>query len=357
MASIAAVGNIELSSQTLMIKLERPLNKVSKAALAALKHLASFFLFPTRYLGAKDWSLPGVVIKSPYYLFKKLFGGDCSGLIGRSYHRRFEKKVTYQEAKHLLPYVAASVGAHCQDKYLTPLSCKNINPHTLKNIPSDFSVFDSCLLDFSLGVKISIIEKDSSEIILAFGAKNSADYLFTNDLAMQKKVKKKQDTAIGKNLSGLTPKSYTNATRNIQQLLLEPYFQNKKITLTGTCFGGSIAQFVALKLNLSAVCFNSLQLGQGLQDHLGCKALSHADEYIRHISVKTDFLNDNLVCNLANHVLSLIGIKTPGNFGRQYYIPTAYKDSSKSHTFVLGSFMKYLGFNERLNPVDLPNDF
>lgn len=69
-------------------------------------------------------------------------------------------------------------------------------------------------------------------------------------------------------------------------------------------------------------------------------------------------MNDNLLFNLAGRVLSFIGIKTPGNFGKQYYIDTAYgKDATKAHTFIMGSMMKHLNFHERRLPCDLPKDF
>lgn len=338
-------------------KVENKLQQISAIALASLQSIVDFILFPARFIGAKDWSLPGVLIKTPYYICRKILGKDCNGFLGKSYHKNFEREVSPNEGKQYLPYMAAAAGSHEPKKFLNPLGLLLVNPQEQKLEIKDLVPFDSCLLDLSTGIKISIIIKNSSEVILAFGAKNSADHLFPTDLSLQKKIKRKQDDAITKNLLGLTPAAYLKTHEQLMQLLTCPLLKDKTITLTGSCFGGSLAQYLAMKLHLRAICFNSLQLGPGLQQDLGSDTLSQADDHVLNISVKRDFLNDNLLCNLASRALSFIGIKTPGNFGRQYFIPTAYNDLKKTHDFVLGSFMKHLGFSERTLPSDLPKEF
>jgi hypothetical protein len=355
MASITAVGNIELSSQTFKSKLQRPLNKVSKAALVALKHLAAFFLFPTRYLGAKDWSLPGIVLKLPLHVFNKILGKDSSDLVSTGYHKTFERILSIKEAKNLLPVLLAALDSNSPEKYLHPLGLSFIKPKDLNIQDPELLTFDTCFLNPSTGAKITLVEKNSSEILVVFGAKHSAKRLFPDDISWQKKVKKKQDIAIAQNLLGLKPATHTKTLSQVKQLLSHPFFNGKKITLTGCCFGGSLAQYLGLKLQLETVCFNSLQLGPGLQKDLGDQALAKADHYVTNISVKTDFLNDNPIYNFANRVLSFIGIKTPGNFGKQYYIP--YQGPKSSHTFIRGSMMQHLGLHGKTFPSDLPKDF
>lgn len=207
------------------------------------------------------------------------------------------------------------------------------------------------------GIKISVLENDSSEIIIAFGAKHSAKRVFGEDHAGYQQFEKAQSRSIAQNLAGFLPESHIKSKQIIEHLLSLPYFKNKKITLTGTCFGASLAQYTGLKLGIKAVCFNSLQLGQAAQQDIGYEKLAQADFWIEHVNARKDFLNDSRLYNLANHSLSFIGIKTPGNFGRQYCIPSAYKDSSKSHVFIMGSFIKYLGFNERSVPKDFPKNY
>lgn len=338
-------------------KVENKLQQISAIALASLKSIAAFILFPTRFIGAKDWSLPGVLIKTPYYICRKILGKDCSGFLGKSYHKSFERKVSLNEGKQYLPYMAAAIGSHQPEKFLNPLGLLLVNPKELKLEINDLVPFDSCLLDLSTGVKISIIIKNASEVILAFGAKNSVEHLFPIDHPSRKQVKRNQDDAVARNLLGLAPAAYLKTHKQIKQLLTCPLLKDKTITLTGPCFGGSLAQYLAMKLHLRAICFNSLQLGPGLQQDLGSNTLSQADDHVLNISVKRDFLNDNLLYNLASRALSFIGIKTPGNFGKQHYIESAYKDSAKTHMFIMGSMMKHLNFHERTLPCDLPKEF
>lgn len=98
------------------------LGKTCQAAKAALKCMQQLFLFPIRFIGAKDWSLPGLILQTPLYLFHKILGKPHVGLFGQSYHRFFEKQISLVEAKKFLPFVAASVGTDSEEKFLHPFS-------------------------------------------------------------------------------------------------------------------------------------------------------------------------------------------------------------------------------------------
>jgi hypothetical protein len=335
----------------------KTLGKIHQAAKTSLKCIQQLFLFPKRFIGAKDWSLPGLILQTPVYLLHKILGKPYVGLFGQSYHRFFEKQISVVEAKKFLPFVAASVGTDSEEKFLHPCSLRSIDLCALNLDLKGVKILHNSLIEARSGIKISVLENASSEIIIAFGAKHSAKMVFGDDHAGYQQFEKAQSRNIAQNLAGCLPASHKKSKQIIEHLLTLPYFINKKITLTGTCFGASLAQYTGLKLGIKAVCFNSLQLGQAAQQDIGYEKLAQADFWIEHVSTRKDFLNDSQIYNRANHILSFIGIKTPGNFGRQYCIPSAYTDSSKSHVFIMGSFMKYLGFNERSLPKDLPENY
>ena len=97
-----------------------------------------------------------------------------------------------------------------------------------------------------------------------------------------------------------------------------------------------------------------MPIGAGFQFKLGSKALSEADSYVKHLVIKGDFVSDT--SPVPDVILSGLGIRTPGNFGEKYRILSAYKESDKTHNFVLGSMMQHLGYDKRAKPKDVFKD-
>jgi len=65
------------------------------------------------------------------------------------------------------------------------------------------------------------------------------------------------------------------------------------------------------------------------------------------VSVATDFVSDPRILPIFDRVLSLVGIRTPGNFGKRYVLPAGYERSDQIHSYIIGSLMKHLGYKDR----------
>lgn len=358
MAAISSIYDCSCAFSTGTVKTSPRSNTISDIAFSSLSTIASLFTFPIRYIGAKDWSLPGILIRAPYYIFKKICGGHFSDIVGKGYHKRFERQLTKQEAKENLVYSSmVQASFKMNQDYLTPFGFKFINLNTLSNPLEGLITFEHSFVDVSTGLRITIAENQQGELLINFGAKHSIDHVSELDEATKKIALKNQNRSIVANTLGLCPEIYTKAVAAVKHIQSLPEFRAKNISLSGTCLGGSVAQYVALILNKKAICFNSFPLGAGLQTMLGAEKLQQSDAFITNISVKNDFINDNGVLNVGNHLLSFIGIKTPGNFGRQYVVSSSYKSGAEAHTGFMSALMEHLGFDKKTKPYDLPASF
>ena len=115
----------------------------------------------------------------------------------------------------------------------------------------------------------------------------------------------------------------------------------------GQSRGGGYAQYIALKNKQQAICFNSVPMGAGLQAEIPTEILNKAERYCTHLCVEGDLYNDNPYLSPFDRALSTLGVRTPGSFGHCYSIPTAYKSSGDTHSYVLGSLFSYLGYDKR----------
>lgn len=332
------------------------LNKVRSVVIEIFEFLKNLVLFPFRYIGGKDFSIPGVILRFP---FAVITNQPLKSLFGSGYHQKIEKELSSKESLQFAKYAAVSGSQDsCDQSWIKPMGLelydiKNGN-FDLKSIPKGIELDHDCFYDFSTGLKCTI-SVQGDEVIVAFGARQSLSHLQwrnpnINDderMARAAKISRIQEYAIAKNLLGSVPTVYTQADTLLQVIRSHPEFQGKKIALTGQCLGGSISQYLAIKNQIPTVCFNTLALGAGLQASLGDKLLSRADEFVTHISVATDFVSDNRYLRVFDRALTLLGIRTPGNFGKRYEIPSGYKSYDQVHTYVIGSLMKHLGYQDR----------
>jgi hypothetical protein len=307
----------------------------------------------SRYCGSKSWSIPGVIAKSLSHFFsgceKK---GSTEPLLVNEYKFQFERRLTQQEVLDNLPLASLAVASHCsQDKYSKDLGFNLVSPLDLNRKDPSFDAYESCYFNEKTGVKIVIFEKEN-EIVIGFGAKDSLPGPI-NDEERIKEIKSHQVSVIKNNLIGLNEEAYGQTQAFIEKLLGDRRFDKKKITLVGSCFGGSFAQYIGLKLKIRAVCFNSLQMGAGLQAEIGEKNIQEAKFFVKHIGVEKDFLNDSRLLKSLDLFVSSLGLKTPGNFGESFSVPSAYTTSKGTHSYFLGSMMKYIGYDERTLPGDI----
>jgi len=269
-------------------------------------------------------------------------------LFPQHYRFSFEKQLSYTETKQYYPYVAATAFVHgCKDRSI-PKGWRNLSPKELGLSMPDVDMEDKWLFDRQESLKISLLEKDA-EIIVAFGSLEAESI----DRTKARHPRRDKLTSIAQSIFGFNPKTFNALDRIIPVLLMHERFQNKRIVFTGNSFGGTLAQYAGLKFEREAVCCNAVGLNCGTQYYLGAKKLRQADKYVTHISVKGDYVTDLPVYKPLDLFLSGIGIRTPGNFGRRFTIPSAYSTYPAIHGFILGSVMEYLGHGCRAYPADI----
>ncbi len=201
-----------------------------------------------------------------------------------------------------------------------------------------------------------MVLEDEHEIVVSFGAMQS----HWPDFSDSKEAKKRANTPLPSviaNYAGLTPLCYKQADALMEQLKVYAKEQNKPLVVTGQSLAGSIASYVALKHEVKGVCFNPVQLGAGLQWDIGDAKLAQADKYVTNISVANDHLNNFPGVTAVDRVLSHLGVRTPGNFGKRYRIPSAFKKKTQAHDFPMKSIMQYLGYHKDTKATELkPED-
>ena len=334
------------------------LKHTKKVAIAAFKTIGRMTVFPLRYIGSKSWSIPGVIARTPCSLLRKIFRKNTSftkevfGSIG--YQSNFEKELSPEESAHFLPYCAITAFTHnSKPEWLQPFGFKAIAPRTLASLINHTSLkmYAQCFLDPESGLKVTLSEK-GDELVIGIGALKS----FETEIKSNKKKSRlynKQLITGGHNFIGLKPAIYKQADAFITSLLKLDAFKDKKVMLVGTCYGGSIASYVAIKQRLLAHCFNTFPLGAGLQEALPKRNLKDAEQLVSHLSVYDDFASDPVLLKFPSRVLSSLGIRTPGNFGKRFVIPTPYKSSKERHAYILGGIMHHQGYDKETKPHEI----
>jgi starch synthase len=188
--------------------------------------------------------------------------------------------------------------------------------------------------------------------VIAFGARGSATSELQDDRQIEA-IRKNQAYSGAGNFFGGNPAIYHHASKVIELIKNSRLAEGKKISLTGQSLGGSLAEYAGLRLAIPTFCFNSFPLGVGLQSELGSESLAQADKYVTHISAENDLFSDNKVSRVIDRVVNLFGLKTPGNFGQRFSIPSAYKDTLSTHSYVLGNIMHHLDYDTRCLPKDI----
>ena len=319
---------------------------ISNLVKAIFNTTYAIISFPSRYIGSKTWSIPGVILRAPYLIFKKIILPSSipslkNELFGSGYHFFSKRQLTPQEAKDILPTVSMCAFAHRSNPRWVPDKYHPIEVNTLNVHAPDMQLEKHAFFDHRSGLKVLLVE-NGNEIMISFGAIDAINgCILTPDQQKEKVSNKSLNISCVKNLLGGTPFIFTQADQFFNKLIQSPYLKDKKITLVGQCLGGSLAQFLALKHQLPCYGFNTFPIGPGLQQQIDPKTLKNADKFITHIYSKKDFVMDGKLYNFLNHFFNTIGIKTAGNFGKSYYIPAYFKKSSDIHIGILEALQKH----------------
>ena len=309
----------------------------------------SVISFPTRYFGSKSWGI--ALLKGRLKIYKK-----------EGYHHNLTP-ISQQEARHYVRYAAATAAIPKNDEAWTiPFGYALLSPKTLPlqqpKLPSGIQTTDEYFFDRSSGLKVSLFRNaKTNETIVCFGAIGSPTHELgpTNEnfWLIRWQYIQMFASSLGAKMSIFDEAAQLCSA--IKSAIPEGH-----IKLVGMCMGGALAQYAGLQTATETLCFNSLSIGAGLQQAIGDEKLALADRYITHISCKKDWASgEHTILTLIDRIFCAIGVRTPGNFGRHYSIPSAsaYKTAKQIHDYLFGSIVSYLGYHYRTLPCEMsPTD-
>lgn len=278
----------------------------------------------------------------------RYFGGKSEG-----YHWHMQKKLSADEVLPFIFYGALGNAVHVNNvEWIKPFGYTLVPGTEMEKSSSlacgTLEATSYGYFDQNTGLKIMLVEKDD-EIVVAFGANDSSRSVVNND-ALNEKIKSCIAMAVTKNYLGGVPELFKQADVFVKKMREHPHFSGKKITLFGHCVGGGLAAYVGLKQKVETVCLNTVGLGAGLQKEIGKQALKEADRYVTHLSTEKDWASNFPLFNILDKVVGRL-FKTPGNFGKRYEIPTAYKTQQETHRYILGSILEHAGFKGKVSEI------
>jgi hypothetical protein len=352
------LGSVDLDSRCPAIRQGIPLcKKVAGAVRGAFRALKRAATFPMRFVGAKDWSVVGVCARAVSAAARRIFTGRgpenlSDYLFGTGYQRR-ATTLKAEQTKSFLPYASAcaavQVGEH---RWVTPFGYEVISADLLGE--PEVSEHRPYFFDPETGLKALVLRK-GNEVVISFGAFNSHKDIVES--SEERKISWKHRYGAFGSCLGFKPEIYGKAVQWVKRVMESRTLEGTKVVLSGSCFGGSIAQYSALKLGLQGVCFNSFPIGPGLQHDIGTERLAEAESYVQLLSCQKDFVSDHrFLGGLDRLSLSSMGVKTAGNFGQRNQIPSPYKDGGENHRYFLGAMFHQLNGNIRTKPWELDSD-
>lgn len=350
-----------LPQATIKTKNESWIKSIASRCFNFLKETFNVLTFPLRYLGAKSWSIPGIILRTPGLIFKNIFCNKAitkQDFFGSGYHHTFDRQLSAEEMKEHLRYVSYGLipFKYEEDKWAIPFGAKIIPPQELEldfsQISGNLQAYPLALIDQQTTLKTVILE-DDKELIVAFGAMHS-HWNDNHTKEVEKKWTIRQFLSCVRNYIGGCPPYFEQASELVEKLKIVAKKKNKTLVVTGQSLAGSIASYASLKQSVKGICINAVQLGAGLQKQIGDQKLAQADTHLFHISIKNDLVTDfpgiGLIDRLFSHI---IGLKTPGNFGKKTWIPSVFSDMRNSHDFPIKSVMHYLGYDKESKACDL----
>lgn len=329
------------------------LHRITVPIEESFRQTVALVAFPTRYLGSKSFSLLGIVLRLPAWIFSE------EALFGSGYHRFDTLALDPERVKKLIKYAALSGASHSHKFDLAaPFGYKPVNPHDVLGavkLPETVELRENCLFDRSSGLKVTLFQK-GEEVVIGIGALDSYRTVI-KDKGEKDKYHNWLTWLAVCSLLGYNPTLYDTADSIMAALLESPKLQGKTKRIVGQCFGANVGTYLSLRHNVPATLFNSLPLGPGLQQKIGKERLSRADDLVTHIIVEGDQMADtSRILGVVDMGLGLLGLRTAGNFGCKATLPSAYNTAFETHRFVIGSMMSFIGLDCRTLPKDLDRE-
>lgn len=303
-----------------------------------------------RYCGSKTWSICGLAAR----LGKAKNEPDADKakeiLYGKGYHFSHQKVLTPAKTHKYVrnAFAASTLQRDCDTELNRRYHLTVVDPRTLgidfRMIPGRLEANNRRIFDPHSAVKVMIFTTPD-EVLFSFGAVGSLRPEFSDNQLWQRVTLEARTwtvTIIG-NLVGRIPPFYDQGEKLFFAVKDHPLFQGKRVTLIGHSMGGSLACYIGLRNQIQVQAFNSLALGAGLQQVIGDDTLKQAEDVIKHISIRGDAASDFPGIVFIDRVLSHIGLRTPGNFGRRVVAPSAYHplDMAKTHDFFAESLQTH----------------
>lgn len=169
-----------------------------------------------------------------------------------------------------------------------------------------------------------------------------------------------QLSSVTKQIAGDVPLCYKQAAAVVAQIKKDN--PDAVVTTAGFSFGGSVAQYAALKyesdnpsntIPVKAHCFNGLAIGAGLQRSIGDTTLNKADAHVTHYGTQGDWVTDLKGMKILDKILGFIGFRTPGNYGKKYVLPPASESQSmgQRHINIFTNMLNKTGWIPKKDPA------
>ncbi|ADI37808.1 putative uncharacterized protein [Waddlia chondrophila 2032/99] len=303
---------------------EQGIIRLKELTLKILHILKEILQFPKRYMGSKE-------------------------TFGYSFNDRTD--MSSKELHEKIDLACSCAFVHnCNPEWIEPFGYHIETPASFSEIDQTIESRERCFFDPKTGLKATVVRKEDVYLI-TFGAKGSDKSEIPYNADERHKITALPIINTCLNIFGGVPAIYEQADQLVSDLLKDPRFSGKKVIFTGQCYGASLASYAALMHQKEAFCVNAVPLGAGLQQKIGAERLKIARQTITHLTVKKDWLTDLQITHLFDRFLSALGVRTPGNFGKQFMIPSAFNSRIKSHSHAVESMMKHLGYPEKTRPA------
>lgn len=331
-------------------------SRIVETAIVILKALGDVLRFPIRYFGAKNWSMPGVILRTPVILFRSIFfneGIAAEKFFPHAYDTTLGEELSVEQTREFIRYASFGLVSFAYDEksWTEPYGARIVNPNALGlgALPGEIEFREKALFDRSNLFKVVILE-DENEIIASFGSMHSHWHDYSKEEA--KAIGHGQLGSVIANLAGLNTLGYDQADKVVEQLKSVAARKNKTLVLTGQSLGGSYAAYAGALHEVKTVAVNAVQLGAGLQEKLTQEKLDQAPRHVDHITVEGELLTLHYF-DVVDRILSFIGVRTPGNFGRRFKLNSYTPSPFDSHDHSMKSFMRKLQYDVKTHVNEL----
>lgn len=253
--------------------------------------------------------------------------------------------------KEILPYSFAvpTPSNNSWEYWLKPAGYERISPFELhlEKLPGQVEAREECFFCPETALKVGLFRK-GNELIVLFGALNS----FKSEVA-EDQVNSRLWSLIkagSYNLFLGRPLIFERAHELVTLLRKDPRFKDNELVFIGQSYGGGLAAYNALKVEkCRGYCFNALPIGAWVRAEVGEENYKQARERITQVSINSDWLSDNILMRSRQCFESYL----PDLPGIQVIVPSAYENPNETHGHVVGSLLKYAGFDVGSSPKDV----